>query len=83
LAPVGGFLVQELLSLLLPTLLKLLSEPRKESVPATPRFSELLITIQPLLVFPNFKNRHHMNAKKSRGKKFLKACALQDNFASF
>lgn len=41
------------------------------AVPALPLFSKVLITMQPLLVFPAFKDRHHMNAKKknnSRGK---------------
>lgn len=52
----------------LPTLLKLLGQLRQEPVPAVPMFSKLLITIQPLLVFPDFKDRHHMNGKKLKGK---------------
>lgn len=34
------------------------------AVPALPLFSEVLITMKPLLVFPDFKDRHHMNKKK-------------------
>lgn len=64
-------------------LLKLLSQWRKESVPATPVFSELLITILLLLVFPIFKNRQHIDVKKLREKKFLRASALQDDAVSF
>lgn len=55
LALVGEFVVQNLLSLVLPTFLKLLIQPRNVSVPATP-----MISANPFLVFPN---RHHMNAK--------------------
>lgn len=35
------------------------------AVPALPLFSEVLITMKPLLVFPDFKDRHHMNKKKT------------------
>lgn len=31
------------------------------AVPALPLLSEVLITMQPLLVFPDLKDRHHMN----------------------
>lgn len=34
------------------------------AVPALPLLSEVLITMQPLLVFPDLKDRHHMNKKK-------------------
>lgn len=58
LAPVCGFVVQNLLSLLLPTLLNMLVQPRRESVPATP-----MISAKSFLLFPN---RHYMNAKNQQ-----------------
>lgn len=68
LALVGEFVVQNLLSFLLPTFLKLLVQPRNASVPAT-----LMISAKHFLVFPN---RHHMNEKKSTGIKFLRTSGL-------